>query len=133
MSVERVKTAVSNLQEGMFVAGLDRPWHETPFPLQGFYIRAEDDRKAIAQFCSHVFIDSKKTRVKNAHAEHAAFNPSKASSSGVKKCGQAALELPEVVIKSPESYKSEVSIHKEAERVKPVSYTHLTLPTNREV
>ncbi|MCH2159732.1 MAG: DUF3391 domain-containing protein [Oleiphilaceae bacterium] len=118
MSVERVKTAVSNLQEGMFVADLDRPWHETPFPLQGFYIRAEDDRKAIAQFCSHVFIDSKKTRVKNAHAEHAAFNPSKASSSGVKKSGQATLELPEVVIKSPESYKSEVSIQKEAARVK---------------
>jgi hypothetical protein len=30
---------VANLTVGMYVAELDRPWLDTPFPLQGFYVR----------------------------------------------------------------------------------------------
>ena len=49
MSTQRLKIEVNSLKEGMFVADLDRPWHETPFPLQGFYIRQDDDIKALVE------------------------------------------------------------------------------------
>lgn len=41
----------------MFVAELDRPWLETPFALQGFVVRNDDDVAFVAQHCNHVFID----------------------------------------------------------------------------
>lgn len=41
----------------MFVAELDRPWLETPFLFQGFYIETADDIKELGKFCDHVFVD----------------------------------------------------------------------------
>ena len=41
----------------MFIAGLDRPWSKTPFPIQGFYVRDLDDIKALKTHCGYVFID----------------------------------------------------------------------------
>jgi len=41
----------------MFVSGLDRPWSQTPFPLQGFYIRDNEEIKQLKIHCNHVFID----------------------------------------------------------------------------
>ena len=41
----------------MFVSGLDRPWSQTPFPLQGFYIRDLDEIKELRMHCAHVYID----------------------------------------------------------------------------
>jgi HD-GYP domain-containing protein (c-di-GMP phosphodiesterase class II) len=63
MSVRQVKYEVSNLTVGMYVAGLDRPWTETPFPLQGFYIRDADDIAQLQRFCRHVFIDVKRKAI----------------------------------------------------------------------
>ena len=37
MSVKQIKVDVNEITVGMFVSGLDRPWTQTPFPLQGFY------------------------------------------------------------------------------------------------
>lgn len=42
---------------GMFVSGLDRPWTQTPFPLQGFYIRDLEEIKELKARCRHVYID----------------------------------------------------------------------------
>ena len=64
MSTNRMKVDVNGLKEGMFVADLDRPWHETPFPLQGFYIRQDDDIQALSGYCKYVFVDVKKQKVK---------------------------------------------------------------------
>ncbi|MCK7495794.1 MAG: DUF1501 domain-containing protein [Comamonadaceae bacterium] len=44
------KVAARDLQIGMFVADLDRPWIDTPFPLQGFLI---EDRLQITQIGQH--------------------------------------------------------------------------------
>lgn len=44
---------------GMYVSQLDRPWIETPFPLQGFHIRSEDDIAKLRVFCKYVYIDTK--------------------------------------------------------------------------
>src|SRR5690606_31785818 len=47
---------------GMYVSGLDRPWTQTPFPLQGFYIRDLEEIKQLKSLCRHVYIDVVKGR-----------------------------------------------------------------------
>lgn len=51
-----VKVRSSELQIGMFVAELDRPWLETPFLVQGFEIRHRSQVATIGQYCDHVFV-----------------------------------------------------------------------------
>ena len=57
MAIKQVKLDVNELTIGMFVSGLDRPWTQTPFPLQGFYIRDADEIKQLKLHCNHVYID----------------------------------------------------------------------------
>jgi len=54
---KRTKIETANLERGMFVAQLDRPWLETPFLFQGFEIREDSELKTLRQFCRHVYID----------------------------------------------------------------------------
>src|SRR5690606_11736052 len=46
----------------MYVSGLDRPWSQTPFPLQGFYLRDLDEINQLKALCNHVYIDVEKGR-----------------------------------------------------------------------
>jgi HD-GYP domain-containing protein (c-di-GMP phosphodiesterase class II) len=57
MSIQVEKCDTQDLQLGMYVSQLDRPWIETPFPLQGFHIRSKDDIEKLRVWCRHVFID----------------------------------------------------------------------------
>ena len=57
MGVKQVKVDVNELTVGMFVSGLDRPWTQTPFPLQGFYIRDLEEIKQLRIHCNFVYID----------------------------------------------------------------------------
>ncbi len=57
MGIKQVKVAVNELTVGMFVSGLDRPWTQTPFPLQGFYLRDLDEIKELKVHCNFVYID----------------------------------------------------------------------------
>ncbi|TVZ40562.1 HD-GYP domain-containing protein (c-di-GMP phosphodiesterase class II) [Alteromonadaceae bacterium 2753L.S.0a.02] len=57
MGIKQVKVDVDELTVGMFVSGLDRPWTQTPFPLQGFYIRDLDEIKELKVHCNFVYID----------------------------------------------------------------------------
>ena len=41
----------------MYVAELDRPWHETPFPFQGFEVTSAGQIEALARVCNTVFVD----------------------------------------------------------------------------
>ena len=54
------KLEVQHLQVGMYIAKLDRPWLETPFPFQGFYLRTKHEINEVQRFCKFVFIDGKK-------------------------------------------------------------------------
>jgi len=54
---KRVKVDTVNLQRGMFVALLDRPWLETPFLFQGFEIREDSELALLRKFCKHVYVD----------------------------------------------------------------------------
>ena len=54
----REKLDVHDLRPGMYVAELDRPWRETPFLFQGFYIESHADIEQIKRYCAHVFVDA---------------------------------------------------------------------------
>ena len=56
----QVKIAAHQVAKGMYVANLDRPWIETPFPFQGFLVQRESEIRHIQDFCAHVFIDVEK-------------------------------------------------------------------------
>ncbi len=62
MGVQQQKLAVHDLEVGMFVSDLDRPWHQTPFPIQGFYIRSQNDVRALASHCKWVMVDEPENR-----------------------------------------------------------------------
>jgi HD-GYP domain-containing protein (c-di-GMP phosphodiesterase class II) len=51
------KVNVGYLKIGMYVSNLDRPWIDTPFLLEGFLIRTEEDLSALNQYCIFVYID----------------------------------------------------------------------------
>jgi HD-GYP domain-containing protein (c-di-GMP phosphodiesterase class II) len=54
MPIERINT--EQLQVGMYVSRLDRPWRETPFLFQGFYIQDSDEIAKLREICRHVYI-----------------------------------------------------------------------------
>jgi HD-GYP domain-containing protein (c-di-GMP phosphodiesterase class II) len=56
--LKRLKIETANLECGMYVAQLDRPWLETPFLFKGFEIRDEKDLKQLRYFCKHVYVDA---------------------------------------------------------------------------
>jgi len=41
----------------MYIAELDRPWTETPFMFQGFYLQTEQQLQALRKYCREVFVD----------------------------------------------------------------------------
>ncbi len=55
------KVYIQDLQPGMYVSGLDRPWLDTPFSLQGFMIRNQAEVKKLGFYCDYVYIDSTKS------------------------------------------------------------------------
>ncbi len=55
--LEERRVEVSQLQLGMYVCRLDRPWEETPFALQGLQVASNDDIAALQDLCEFVYID----------------------------------------------------------------------------
>jgi HD-GYP domain-containing protein (c-di-GMP phosphodiesterase class II) len=51
---------VKELQFGMYVTALDRPWTETPFMFQGFILRTDQQLSTLKKLCQHVFVDPEK-------------------------------------------------------------------------
>ena len=54
MPVSKISTA--ELEVGMFVSSLDRPWSETTFLFQGFPVREEAEIEELKKLCRHVYI-----------------------------------------------------------------------------
>jgi HD-GYP domain-containing protein (c-di-GMP phosphodiesterase class II) len=52
--MQKVQVDVAELQIGMYVADLDRPWRETPFLFQGFEIRTQEEIDALRRYCRTV-------------------------------------------------------------------------------
>jgi HD-GYP domain-containing protein (c-di-GMP phosphodiesterase class II) len=53
----RVRFSVSELEFGMFVSELDRPWLDTPFALQGLLLQNQTQLDALCAHCRFVYID----------------------------------------------------------------------------
>jgi putative nucleotidyltransferase with HDIG domain len=58
----KVKIDVNDLEHGMFVSELDRPWTETPFLLQGVLIESGEDIAEFRRLCEYVYIDVERSR-----------------------------------------------------------------------
>jgi putative nucleotidyltransferase with HDIG domain len=58
----KVKIDVNDLEHGMFVSELDRPWTETPFLLQGVLIESREDVAEFQRLCKYVYVDVERSR-----------------------------------------------------------------------
>jgi len=52
-----IKVLAEQLEHGMFVQELDRPWLDTPFLLQGFVIESDRDLAELRKYCRYVIAD----------------------------------------------------------------------------
>ncbi|MCP5178416.1 MAG: HD-GYP domain-containing protein [Pseudomonadales bacterium] len=55
-----LEVPVYQLKPGMYVAYLDRPWLESPFMVQGFFVHTQQDINEVADVCTHVFVDPRR-------------------------------------------------------------------------
>ena len=58
----KIKIDVNDLEYGMFVSELDRPWTETPFLIQGVLIESGEDIAEFRRLCDYVYIDVERSR-----------------------------------------------------------------------
>jgi HD-GYP domain-containing protein (c-di-GMP phosphodiesterase class II) len=58
-----VPTDVNDLEIGMYVTALDRPWIETPFLVEGFYITSHADIAEVEKHCRFVYVDIYRSKV----------------------------------------------------------------------
>jgi HD-GYP domain-containing protein (c-di-GMP phosphodiesterase class II) len=54
--------AVGDLQLGMYVIELDRPWLGTPFDFQGFPLTSAEQIEQLKQYCTIVYVDPERER-----------------------------------------------------------------------
>ena len=52
---------VTELQFGMYIAELDRPWTDTPFMFQGFVLSSPRQLEALKKYCTTVFVDTERS------------------------------------------------------------------------
>ncbi|WP_077531148.1 HD-GYP domain-containing protein [Vreelandella utahensis] len=113
MGVQRRKISVQELEIGMFVADLDRPWHETPFPIQGFYIRNQKEVDELTRHCRHVQVDVAEKR-ESAAAESTGAAARRDGNNG------KVIKLPAVKVRNPHHYETTRPLRKEVRDVQPV-------------
>ena len=56
-TIKKMRVDCSDLAIGMYICELDRPWLDSPFLLQGFYIKEPDDIDTVRGICDFVFVD----------------------------------------------------------------------------
>ncbi|HZM35496.1 MAG TPA: HD-GYP domain-containing protein [Burkholderiales bacterium] len=59
----RKAVPVGELQYGMYVAELDRPWTDTPFRFQGFVLETPEQLETLKKFCHFVHVDPDRAEV----------------------------------------------------------------------
>lgn len=109
MSVTKKRISVYELEVGMFVSDLDRPWHETPFPIQGFQVKDTSDLDLISKFCLFVFIDAKEER------ERFHYDIGEEIPKGPKK---ESVQLSHIVVRNPVKYRNSTPMVEEIQACK---------------
>ncbi|MBC7183373.1 MAG: DUF3391 domain-containing protein, partial [Marinobacter sp.] len=111
MGVQQKKVAVHDLEVGMFVSDLDRPWHQTPFPIQGFPIRSQDDIRALVSHCKWVMVDVAEAR--DSKESKTVSKPVFGKSLNKRGGGREQLQLPPLSIREPVTYETVTTLKKE--------------------
>lgn len=62
LTSQEFRISVHGLEQGMFVARLDRPWIGTGFPLEGLTVRTGDDIQKLQRLCTFVYVDPTRGR-----------------------------------------------------------------------
>jgi HD-GYP domain-containing protein (c-di-GMP phosphodiesterase class II) len=62
MPVQNKKVPASNIVIGMYISSLDRPWIDTDFLLEGFYVETTSDIERLETLCQFVYIDIELTK-----------------------------------------------------------------------
>ena len=132
MAIKQVQVDVNNLLLGMYISRLDRPWSQTPFALQGFYLRSPGEINQLKTYCSHVFIDIEKGRAplgkaitptvsaepKKTLYEPLARSTARLASKPIKKSRQETIAAPLVVRKG--IYETSASLRQESVKAKKI-------------
>jgi len=95
------RVAVEDLAFGMYVSELDRPWTDTPFAFQGFFLKTQAQLDALRKYCRAVYIDPERG------LDSGASNPVRLAPSA----GAPAFSL-----RGSASYRSALSIESELPR-----------------
>lgn len=66
----RKNVPVAELQLGMYVAELDRPWTETPFKFQGFVLEKSEQIEILQKLCSVVYVDPDRSELLSKLPDH---------------------------------------------------------------
>jgi hypothetical protein len=56
-AIKKVRVECTDLSVGMYVCDLDRPWLDSPFLIQGFYIKDNLDINTVRDMCAYVHVD----------------------------------------------------------------------------
>jgi HD-GYP domain-containing protein (c-di-GMP phosphodiesterase class II) len=82
--LKTVKMITTDLDVGMYVSRLDRPWLETPFVTQGFIIKSQEQLNRLREYCDFVYVDNRRSSVNAALLKQEASQVSK-KQAGAKK------------------------------------------------
>jgi len=63
------KIDINELEIGMYVSQLDRPWLDSPFVFQGFVVQTEDELNQFRKLCEYVYIDEQNPQVSKAERQ----------------------------------------------------------------
>ena len=112
MGVQQKKVLVHDLELGMFVSDLDRPWHQTPFPIQGFFIRSQDDVRALTSHCKWVSVDVAESRDSvDASRKDGKFAFGRSKPANAR--NRQEIKLPPLNIREPVHHQTVTSLRKE--------------------
>ena len=111
VGVAQKKVHTQDLEIGMFVSDLDKPWHRTPFPIQGFYIRTQDDIRALISHCRWVMIDVAESRDSLEYDQVGA--PSFARRTSRRANPGEVIQLPPIQIRNPKKHEARRSLKRE--------------------
>ncbi len=103
-TIEQVKVETIDLELGMFVSALDRPWAQTSFPLQGFQLRSHREITALRSLCQYVYVDAAKSTTANPNKLNAPDGRARQMAEGTYRASKAPLKL------QPERYERLVGL-----------------------
>jgi HD-GYP domain-containing protein (c-di-GMP phosphodiesterase class II) len=92
--MELREISVDELQLGMYVSKLDRPWTETPFVFQGFILRSQKQIDMMKKYCQRVFVDPEKEDMSELEGQGAGTAASIRGNTVYKESASLDVELP---------------------------------------